>query len=83
MAELLQDHAGCEVIKGDVLILGKTSAEHDTNLNRVLATIDATGLKLNKEKCHIRKKQLNYFGRVVGPDIIKASTEKVIAMTEV
>ena len=46
----------------------------------MLKTIQASGLRLNKEKCHIKKKQLVYFGHLVGADGIQPNPEKVEAI---
>ena len=80
MSELLAGHEGCDVIMDDILIYGKDEEEHDARLEKVLKTIQASGLRLNKEKCHIKKKQLIYFGHLVGADGIQPNPEKVEAI---
>lgn len=82
MHNLLEDHEGCEVIMDDILIYGKTEEEHDRNLAKVLATIKASGMKLNRKKCHFKKSEISYFGHVIGHDGIKASPEKVRAIQD-
>jgi hypothetical protein len=80
MAEMLGGHEGCEVIMDDIIIYGKTRAEHDQRLAAVLKTIKESGLKLNKAKCHFHKTELRYFGHIVGKDGIKPNPEKVEAV---
>ena len=82
MAELLEGKENCEVIMDDILIHGKTMEEHDRCLNAVLETITASGLKLSKEKCQLRKEKLLYFGHIVGPEGIQANPEKVKAVQD-
>ncbi len=62
MSDMLKDLPGCVVIMDDILVFGKTETEHDANLARVLATIKAAGLKLNKKKCNFKQKQLHILG---------------------
>jgi transposase InsO family protein len=82
MSELLSGHEGCEVIMDDILVYGRNEAEHDARLEAVLETIKSSGLKLNKEKCHFRKKELTYFGHIVGEAGIKPNPEKVRAIMQ-
>ena len=64
------------------LIHGKTIEEHDTHLKAVLKRVKESGLKLNKEKCQIRKTQLTYFGHSNGQDSVKPMPDKVMAIQE-
>ena len=82
MSELLQDHAGVNVIMDDILIHGKGRKEHDERLAKVLETIKASGLRLNQEKCKLRATELTYFGHLVGQDGIKAHPEKTDAIMQ-
>jgi hypothetical protein len=61
----------------DILIHRKTLEEHDARLQKVLNTIEKSGLKLNKDQCHIQKNELTYFGHTVGNKGVQPSTEKV------
>ncbi len=51
MSELLHGHDGTVVYMDDILVFGETQDKHDQNLKRVMETIRASGLRLNKEKC--------------------------------
>ena len=53
MVVLFEGHEGVEVIMEDILIHGKDIKEHDEMLNKVLETIKASGLHLNKDKCKV------------------------------
>ena len=46
----------------DVLVYGRTHDEHDRRLVEVLRTIEASGLKLKKEKCIFGQKELSFVG---------------------
>ncbi|XP_063072782.1 uncharacterized protein K02A2.6-like [Engraulis encrasicolus] len=82
MSTLLREHKGTVVVMDDILVSGKTKAEHDSNLKAVLQTIKASGLKLNKDKCHFAQPELRYFGHVIGADGIKPDGDKVKAITD-
>ena len=82
MEQLLARQEGCIVIMDDILIFGRTPEEHDERLTKVLKKIEASGLKLNKEKCNFRKTELTYFGHLVGKDGIKPNPERIKAITD-
>ena len=81
-SELLEGLEGAHVIMDDILIHGKTLAEHDARLDAVLKRVEASGLKLNREKCQIRKPELTYFGHTVGSSGIKPQPDKIRAIEE-
>ncbi|KAL7852791.1 hypothetical protein SRHO_G00185760 [Serrasalmus rhombeus] len=58
MSTLLREHKGTVVVMDDILVSGKTKAEHDNNLKALMQTIKASGLKLNKDKCHFAQPEL-------------------------
>lgn len=63
---------------GRGIVEGRSSEEeHDRRLNAVLRTIKASGLKLNRAKCHFRKKKLQFFGHIISADDIKPDNSKV------
>jgi transposase InsO family protein len=82
MSELLAGHEGCEVIMDDILVYGKDAEEHDARLNKVMKTIEMSGLKLNEAKCQIKKDKLTYFGHIVGAGGVQPNPEKVKAIME-
>jgi len=55
MTNLLKDQEGVAAIQDDIIVYGRTVAEHDVVLQRVFETIAKSGLKLNEMKCEIRK----------------------------
>ena len=80
MTEMLRDLQGVEVIIDDILIHGKTREEHDKNLEDVLRRISESGLKLNYEKCKLRKTKIEYFGHAVTPEGILSSQQRIEAI---
>lgn len=66
----------------DILVYSKNKKDHDWNLQAVMQTIKASGLKLNKSKCQFGKSEIHYFGHIIGKDGIRPNTEKVRAIAE-
>uniref|UniRef100_A0A3Q3K885 ribonuclease H n=1 Tax=Monopterus albus TaxID=43700 RepID=A0A3Q3K885_MONAL len=81
MSELLHGHEGTVVYMDDILIFGETQEIHDQRLKRVMETIKAAGLKLNKDKCRLSQPELNFLGQVVTKDGIAPNPERVKAIT--
>ena len=81
-SELLEGLPGVHVIMDDILVHGKTLEEHDSRLEAALERVRKSGMKLNRKKCQIRKKQLTYFGHSIGKDGIKPMPDKVKAIQE-
>ena len=67
---------------GDIIVFGRSAEEHIENWSRKLLVIKKSGLKLNKEKCEIKKNSLTYFGYVLRTDRLSPDPEKVKAVTE-
>ena len=81
MQELLQGHEGTVIYMDDVLVFGGTMEEHDRNLERVMETIQQSGLKLNREKCKLRQSSLHFLGHVISKDGIAPCPDRVSAIT--
>ena len=59
MSDLFKNREGCKAIMDDIIVYGKSAEEHYENLQNTFQVIKKPGLKLNKEKCEIKKKQAN------------------------
>ncbi|KAJ8387583.1 hypothetical protein AAFF_G00152790 [Aldrovandia affinis] len=62
MSELLRDLEGVCCFMDDVLVHGCTQEDHDRRLAEVYRVIQASGLKLNKEKCLLHQSELAFVG---------------------
>lgn len=71
----------CSIIVDDILVWGKTSDEHNKNLEAVLQRCEEINLKLNKEKCRIGVQEVSYIGHRLTKDGISPDPEKVEAIT--
>ena len=77
MSTLLQGLEGTVVVMDDILVFGSSKEEHDRRLDAVLRTIKASGLKLNRAKCHFGKTELQFFGHIISADGVKPDNSKV------
>lgn len=66
----------------DLIVWGKTEQEHDRNLDTVLTRLRENGFKLNLEKCHFRKTEIECLGHTISKDGIKPNVEKVQALVD-
>ena len=77
---VLQGITGAINISDDILIFGKTQSEHDENLRNTLKRLSEKGLTLNREKCELNVKSVEYFGHVFSGKGVSASETKVDAI---
>ena len=82
MKELLTGLDGCDAIMDDTIIYGKTLEEYDRNLEAVLTRIEESGLKLNKQKCHLRQSEVKFFGHIVSGSGVSPDPEKIRAIKD-
>ena len=72
----------CFIIVDDILICGKDEKEHDANLKMVLERCQQIGLKLNKNKCKFRMKEVCYVGHHFTDKGILPDPDKVRAIVD-
>ena len=82
VAELLRDLPGCRSISDDIIVYGKTVAEHNTNLTAVLDRLRTNNVRLNREKCKISRKTVTFYGHVFGAHGLRADPAKISSITE-
>ncbi|MDT9150835.1 reverse transcriptase domain-containing protein, partial [Escherichia coli] len=63
----------------DILVWGKTQAEHDASLVEVLTCIANSGMKLN-DKCLFSAKELDFLGHRISAEGISPLESKVKAI---
>ncbi|XP_062610827.1 uncharacterized protein K02A2.6-like [Saccostrea cucullata] len=73
---------GVVAIVDDILVYGKTRAEHDSNLKAALQRTREMGIKLNDEKLDVGKTQVEYFGHLLSEDGVKPDPKKVSAVKD-
>lgn len=73
---------GSESFLDDVLVHGKTRAEHDRNLELTLQRIQEYGFRLKIEKCSFYMTQVKYLGHIIDRNGIRTDPAKVSAITQ-
>ena len=79
MDRMVEDLEGVEVIMDDVVIAGDETT-HDERLHNFMERASTQGLKLNREKCKIRQKEVPYVGHLLTAEGLKMDPKKVEAI---
>ena len=66
----------------DILVTGKTEAEHLQNLDAVLTRLQDAGMHLKREKCSFMLPAVEYLGNNVSAEGLRPMTEKIQAITK-
>ena len=82
MDMLLQGMDGVICYLDDILITGKTEAEHLSNLRQVLQKFKDHGVRARKEKCAFMKTSVQYLGHVIDGDGLHATDAKLEAIVD-
>ena len=62
--------------------MGRTLAEHDANLKKVLDHVREINMTLNKEKCKFHLTQIDYLGETLTQEGVKPDNQKNKAILE-
>lgn len=73
---------GCKNYLDDILIFGKTKAEHDENLAEVRAKLANHNVKINQSKCVFGSQKVTFLGFTLTPQGWQVEQEKVAAIKE-
>lgn len=82
LQEFLGDIKGVAHYQDDIIVAGETIKEHDRRLQEVLQKLQDAGVKLNKQKCSIRKDTVNYLGHRIDKDGVHPEFDKIKAINE-
>ena len=80
ISSILQGLDGIVCLMDDILVHGRTQAEHDRRLKAVLEKLQASGITLNKEKCLFSQTRVNFLGQVLTPSGVSSDPNKVAAI---
>ena len=80
ISEQIRDIPGSLNISDDVIVFGKSQADHDKALKAVFQKFAEVNLTLNKSKCAFNKSSLSFFGFVFSKDGISPDPRKVEAI---
>ena len=82
VSSIISDIQGCANSHDDIAIWGKTLAQHDSRLRKVLLKVTESGLKLNKNKCQFRKNSIVFLGHIISSEGIRVDPSKTDAITK-
>lgn len=82
MENILQDIPHVCVYLDDILITGKTEAEHLQILDKVLSRLQEAGVRLRQSKCVFMADVIQYLGHTISAQGIKPTDRKVRALQE-
>jgi hypothetical protein len=61
------------------MIFSKTFEEHLRNIKFIFKKVTTAGFTINALKCKSCKPQMNFLGRVVGPEAVSADQQRIAA----
>ena len=67
----------CLIYLDDVIIFGRTFAEHISRLSEVLQRIKESGLKLKPTKCQFLQREVTFLGHIVSKDGVRPNPDNV------
>ena len=79
---VLNGISGCQNISDDLIIFGKTQAEHDQTLQKALQVAKEHNLRFGFDKCEFDQQQLEFFGYIISSAGISPSPSKVCAIKD-
>lgn len=82
MAQVLSGLSGVVYYIDDILVTGRTRAEHAKNLRAVLQRIREHGLRLKKSKCQFFTRELEFLGHSITPEGVKPTKSRVKSILE-
>jgi len=82
ISKVLRGLPGCLNISDDILIYGKTQAEHDKNLQAVIQRLLECNLTLAKEKCVFSQPTIEYYGHTFSAEGVSVQQKHVKALVE-
>lgn len=68
MGETLDGLQGVAVYMDDIIVFGRDRSEHNKRLQKLMECLESAGLKLNTEKCMLRKTELHFLGQVINKE---------------
>ena len=82
MENLLQGLPQVCVYLDDILVTGKSEAEHHQNLDEVLTRLEQAGLRLKRSKCFFMLSSVEYLGHKISAQGLQPTDEKIRAIKE-
>lgn len=80
--DILREHIGkiCFVYIDDIIIFAESEKTHLENLQTVFETLELANMKVQLDKCHFLKKEVEFLGFLVSDSGIKTNPKRVEAI---
>ena len=82
MDQMLEGISGATAVMDDILVAARTVEEHDIILRKVIDRATQFNLKLNMDKCLIRRSEVQYVGHLLTSEGLKPDPRKVQAVKD-
>ena len=82
MDEVFEGLPGVTPLVDVVIISGRTSQEHDRNLQAALERSSTKNLKLNPDKLEVGATEVQYFGHIISSEGLKPDPAKFKAVQD-
>lgn len=82
MSTILAGLPGVHCYLDDIVVAGKSKAEHDKHLQNALARLQEAGLRLNGDKCEFELDSINYLGHTISGKGLEPENSHVAAILE-
>ena len=80
MEAILKDKENVICFFDDILIHSKNAEDHEKHLQDALKTLEDAGVKLGKEKCQLRKPEVQFLGFIINKDGVRPDMGKTAAI---
>ena len=67
----------------DIKTQGSTEIRHDVNLLETVQRCSKAGIKFNPKKCQIKRREIEFFGRLISPEGIRPHPDKIAAIQKI
>ena len=73
---------GFVAIADDIVVFGKTEAEHDEHLDNIMKRTQEVGLCLNPDKCVVKSHRIKFFGNYLSSKGLEPDPDKIAAIVD-
>ena len=80
MEYILRDEKNVICYFDDIFVHSQSDEQHEKDLLSVTNTLKKANLKLNKEKCELRKKKIEFLGHIISKDGVSPDPAKISAV---
>jgi len=82
--DILREYIGkiCYVYVDDIIVFSKNEVEHGQNLEKVFSTLQNANMRVQIEKCHFFKNEVDFLGYTISQDGVKTNIDKIKAIAK-